>query len=509
MAIKNSHAASESEEETEVQEDPGFCQSYFGWIRHATVEPTMWLYVMAFMINSVVEQSFFIYKSCLVDHGLSVKTCETLAENDTLQAQVQVTVANFLQWNNVAAHVVPIILALFSGSWSDRRGRKIPLIIALFGKVIYFLMMAVNSVMDSWNLNRIIYTATLPMAMFGSDIAIFASSYSYLTDVSSSAQRTLRLTILDAIYYSTVPGGVAVGLYLFTNVVNSSYTIMFLINATLMLLSLIYSAARLQVRTTPQQRPLGKGENIIGDFFDREHIIASIKTLIKSRPGHRKLCLWILLLATMLFTFEREEFHMTYLYTQRVFSWSMDSFSQWRMFQSTLFISAMLIGVPILSKYLRMRDELIAIIGSFFHALARIIIATTTLPGFFYVGSAIAALGYIRMPVQKSMISKIVPVSERGKLFAFSSVCEHATPLISGFLYSQVYNATIYTAPESIYWLVFFTQITVLLMLVIIYVLLGKQQVDADNIDDGEACPDKPKKLSQAVQMDEISRMMD
>lgn len=53
--------------------------------------------------------------------------------------------SNFHQWNNIAGHIVPIVLALFLGSWSDRRGRKLPLLLGLFGKLIYSLMVIVNA----------------------------------------------------------------------------------------------------------------------------------------------------------------------------------------------------------------------------------------------------------------------------------------------------------------------------------------------------------------------------
>jgi len=52
-----------------------------------------------------------------------------------------------------------------------------------------------------------------------------------------------------------------------------------------------------------------------------------------------------------------------------------------------------------------------------------------------------------------------------GKIFAMLSVCDNAVPLFSGSLYSQLYNATINTAPNSFYWLTFSTQIAVLLLI--------------------------------------------
>lgn len=103
--------------------------------------------------------------------------------------------------------MVPIILALFFGNWSDRRGRKLPLLLGLLGKFIYSFMVVVNSLMDTWDLTTVVYTASLPMGMLGGDVAIFGSCFAYISDVSSVKQRTLRITILDVVYLSTMPTG--------------------------------------------------------------------------------------------------------------------------------------------------------------------------------------------------------------------------------------------------------------------------------------------------------------
>lgn len=117
------------------------------WWNIITVEPPLFLYMMAFMITSVVEQAFFVYKACSVDHNYPDEICRNI-ENASfvdIKKEVQVTVSNFHQWNNVLGHIVPIVLAFYMGAWSDKRGRKIPLIMGLTGKLIYSAMIIVNS----------------------------------------------------------------------------------------------------------------------------------------------------------------------------------------------------------------------------------------------------------------------------------------------------------------------------------------------------------------------------
>lgn len=171
----------------------------------------------------------------------------------------------------------------------------------------------------------------------------------------------------------------------------------------------------------------------------------------------------------MLYVFQRDEKPMSFLYAQLKFKWDVNTYSNFKTFQSSTFVLAMLIGVPIMSKVMKIRDTIIVAIGAISHASGRIIFALAKIPELFYVGAGVAALGPIVAPVLRSMTSKLVTIEERGKIFAILSVCDNAVPLFSSILYSQLYNATINSAPSSIYWLTFTTQIFVLFLILIIH----------------------------------------
>ncbi|KAK0156957.1 hypothetical protein PV328_012080 [Microctonus aethiopoides] len=74
----------------------------------------------------------------------------------------------------------------------------------------------------------------------------------------------------------------------------------------------------------------------------------------------------------------------------------------------------MLIVAPTLSKLLGMRDTLIVSIGALSHAVGRILFASAAQPSLSYAGAAVAAIGPIVAPVLRSMMSKVVPINERG-----------------------------------------------------------------------------------------------
>lgn len=62
-----------------------------------------------------------------------------------------------------------------------------------------------------WPVEYIIYTATLPCALTGADIVIFASAFAYISDITSVENRTFRITILEVCYLVTMPVGIALG----------------------------------------------------------------------------------------------------------------------------------------------------------------------------------------------------------------------------------------------------------------------------------------------------------
>lgn len=192
-------------------------------------------------------------------------------------------------------------------------------------------------VSDTWTLNVIVWSASLPSGLTGADLSIFAAAFSYLCDVTNPQDRTIRVTILDITYLASMPIGIAIGKAVFS-AVDRSYTIMFILNCSMLVCAIIYTFFRLDWATTPQQKPLKlccldvsnklqhrsaengvindsviedkkeKDPNCLLDFFDKDHLIGSLRTIFKTRPNHGRLYLIILVISLGLYTFQRGKF---------------------------------------------------------------------------------------------------------------------------------------------------------------------------------------------------------
>lgn len=122
-------------------------------------------------------------------------------------------------------------------------------------------------------------------------------------------------------------------------------------------------------------------------------------------------------------------------------------------------------------------------IGAMAHATARFFFIFAQEGWVLYVGAAVSSLGPIVAPVLRSMTSKIVPLAERGKVFALLSVFDNAVPLFSGVLYSQIYNNTIHTHPASVFWLTMATQLVVFSSILFVHVTLRGRTLAVDEVE--------------------------
>jgi len=87
-----------------------------------------------------------------------------------------------------------------------------------------------------------------------------------------------------------------------------------------------------------------------------QHMKDSLTVLAKPRKGHRRSFLIILMISMALYTFQRDEGHYLYMYTQGKFNWDVSAFSNFKTFKSSAYVIAMLLGVPLMNKLLGWSD---------------------------------------------------------------------------------------------------------------------------------------------------------
>ncbi|RZF42731.1 hypothetical protein LSTR_LSTR014312 [Laodelphax striatellus] len=413
-----------------------------------SVELVLFLYFMAYMMTSVVEESLFIDKACRINLNLSTNICDNISseENESYKKKVQLVVSNFRQYESMAMHAVPTVLALFLGAWSDRHGRKLPMLLGLGGAVLYALMIIVNIVND-WPLETVLYTATFPAGMTGSALGIFLAAFTYIADITTPENRTQRITLLEVAYSSNAPL-CELGIVIFLKVVDKSYLAMFSIQLALQVTAFVYACLTMKRKTNHSvlAKHTGVGSRCLwGGICDWNIVVETWRTLTKKHPNNRRLLFISIICAMGFYTFQRDEKHIMFLYTQLKFHWSVSEFSRFRTFYSSMIYKSfvcclgLFAAVPLLTKVLGMRDTIVACIGCLAHASGRMIFTIAQQPSVLYVGAAVGSLGTIVAPVLRSITSKLIPASERGR--GETTRCQNGS--------SQIARVLVYRQPSD------------------------------------------------------------
>lgn len=90
-------------------------------------------------ISDTLVTDLIVYKTCITTMLLPETTCAILHNNSSseeaknLSAEVQQNIAPVIISNNVMKALIPMVLSLFLGPWSDKFGRKVLLLISLTG----------------------------------------------------------------------------------------------------------------------------------------------------------------------------------------------------------------------------------------------------------------------------------------------------------------------------------------------------------------------------------------
>lgn len=90
-----------------------------------------------------------------------------------------------------------------------------------------------------------------------------------------------------------------------------------------------------------------------------------------------------------LYTFQRDERQMSYLYLQLVLKWTFEQVSLFRTYQSTLQDIVLLVAVPFMSKLMGWRDSMIAILGALAHSTARVFYVNADVGWMVYAGKIV------------------------------------------------------------------------------------------------------------------------
>ncbi|XP_066991286.2 probable peptidoglycan muropeptide transporter SLC46 isoform X2 [Anabrus simplex] len=426
-------------------------KAYHRWI---TVEPLVVLVFFSSSLSGTILTNLYLYQTCRVTLNFNYTVCAHLdsqgsdSELHHIETLVQPHTTVLLLGKSLLESCVPAVLSFFLGPWSDLYGRRPLLMWSLLGySVMYFSYLGATFI-PSLPPSFLLF-ASLPLGLSGGSISIFSGMYSYVTDVSTPEKRSLRIGIVDACLYGGMLAGASASSFVFTAAGDMGYLTIFAISGVCCFLGFLYCAFLLpeSINRTQAVHPsccLGH------DLFQWHYIIDVLKTSFKARPNHGRvlILLTILALASFISTFDGEG-AVAFLFTRNKFGWTIKDYTLLLSTNLVISIFGMLLGTSIFSTWLQVPDAPLVMFGYFCKAVAAVLAALSPVSWYLYAAIVIGVSGSLVGPLSRSLLTKIVPGDEIGKVFSLLASLEALTPLASSAVYTLLYTATLNIFPGA------------------------------------------------------------
>lgn len=189
-----------------------------------SIEPVVLCWLLPSCILIVAMENLNLEKSCRVNLQLSEEICENMINktiNNINCADVDVTKvpSNFtnateeLTFNVCKAEtdsqkllsvvfglrspisaVFPLIIVLFAGGWSDKKGIRKPLVLLpILGELIGAIVLLISSIfMNEIPMEVPAFSERVIPSLFGGQTLMLMGIYSYLTGITTEENRTFR-----------------------------------------------------------------------------------------------------------------------------------------------------------------------------------------------------------------------------------------------------------------------------------------------------------------------------
>ncbi|XP_068239196.1 lysosomal proton-coupled steroid conjugate and bile acid symporter SLC46A3-like [Palaemon carinicauda] len=479
-------------------------------LSYVTVEPIMFLDGACSWSMQVFMEVVQMNKICEVSIGHPQEVCSNLLNHTAENIEVQKAYSLFAFKNSIMMSVLPLIFVLFMGAWSDKYGRKIPFLMTTICHAMWSGGYLLNNIMSAWPM-EFIYVATFFDSIGGCMQGFLSIAVAYISDVSDLKSRTSRVSTAVSLWYFGGPIGNLVGaLAIQYGGISVSLGIVFMIHLGILFYIIFFIkeshgpfAVLKPVEEGQKSEVTPKKEDItwtkmLLDFFNWRRAAEAFKTAFKSRDGYAR-AIFLTVVASNMIRRVARGFYM-YPFVRTALGWDEAIYTYWSSYRTLLAAAGSLIMVPILTRLVSITDPLLIVIGS----LSLIgeyccygFVSGAALGFFMWLGPMASVISNASIIAHKSMATKLVSPSEKGRVSAVLSATQGLMPMVGYAMYAPIYHATVQDFPEAQFFfgasMVAISMIT-FLVIHISHVTEEMKKADVEGAQSKEAKAEDPKK---------------
>ncbi|XP_062309384.1 lysosomal proton-coupled steroid conjugate and bile acid symporter SLC46A3 [Osmerus eperlanus] len=407
------------------------------------VEPLVAFYAFAsFLVYPLVQQ--YVYRRLWQEltnttYPVSDDTsrCSANASNHSSHnEEVQKAASLFSLYTELFSMIPSLAVTLILVTYSDRRGRKVAIVMPLIGSLIYTLSFLAVSFFEL-NLYLLI-ASSLVSALFGGSGTFLGGCFSYIADLCEDGQqKTLRMAGIDMVI-GLLSGVASLSTGYFLRAAGFNWP--FFVSAVFLCFNLLYGIFVLEETVKVPPDDAEDGSPRCAAF---RRLASGIFHMFVAGSARRNTLLVLLLLVFTTFSFANGGglSSITLYELNEPLCWNEILIGYGSALSTTVFLTSY-VGLAVFSRC-GMPSLVIILIGilSVMTGLALVAFAKTTLMMFLVRIPMLLAI--MPFPVLRSMMSKIVSKSEQGALFACVAFVESLSGNVASAVFSSLYAATV------------------------------------------------------------------
>ncbi|XP_034250422.1 proton-coupled folate transporter-like isoform X2 [Thrips palmi] len=357
--------------------------------KNVTVEPMLAMFTIPSVLASLATQNLNLEKACRVNLRYDDVVCDALTArmtaNYTLEeTEVQKLTATMAGWKAFIQSSLPALLLLFVGSWSDRHGRRKPcMLLPIVGELLTSLgLLVCTYFFHELPLEAATFTEGVFPAMTGGWTTMLMAVFTYTADVTTEAERTFRVGIVNLCFCLGIPIGMALSGVAYRLI---GFYGVFSLSASMYVCSFWWGYT--QVAEEPRKWA-GDGpppHGVLGflkDFFDVRRLLETVRVVFKKGENNRLVKVVLLMLVVMMVIGPMHGEHtVLYLFLRLRFNWDELNFSFFETYTVVVNLVGTMLAVGVLSAVLKIEDSLIGIMSCASKILAGFIYAFATTVG--------------------------------------------------------------------------------------------------------------------------------
>ena len=274
-----------------------------------TVEPVLFFYMLCNLMSLPLLQQLAFKKICLSKFDDAI--CKNLTK--TQEEFVHQKTSKWILYQSVCLTLPSIFASLIFGSWSDKVGRKVILILPSVGSILLYINYILNAVYLSLDVNFLLVGVCIS-ALFGGFATTLLGVFSYISDITDKSQRTLRVAVLESMIFLGGTVGNLIGGVL---VDHGGFGAAFGLCLALNVLIILYITFILPESFYPQENQEGNWALVAV----HNHLKASFQVLTKRRPKHQRLNMLVIIFGILTFLL---------ICTYSNFSWKFNTIGRFR-----------------------------------------------------------------------------------------------------------------------------------------------------------------------------------